>query len=465
MRGALIAKTEQARSGNLVAILEANSVSKKGAFDLIKRANLTLRKDGLEKAIREIDRSGAELERLQKVIATTHASVSSSSTRRSKQAATYLHRVRQLAGRLHTALSQRWTPGCHDKHEVRLRLENRVDIRQAYASKGRTSVTFDLVFSTDRTTGDFFWHQAVAEAPAHEDDDDAYLGTSAGLSLPPTHSNVPIPRNRVTFAQPLVATPHVSIETRNICASIAEAVARQRIMRLHLQRQNRLCCDHIMLANNSTWDRSTTTVTLETLLRPALPAGGHGRKIPLKHRMALALNLASSMLQLQSTPWLGTHWSKDTVHFAYGPVHIPLNQQVSTPPPTAALKTDMPFIRHVMPNPWPDPGQHVITDAKTALLELGIVLLEIWHEVALESRFPDASSPIDYFGRLRQAWEWLEDVDNPPPDLYNSAMSQCIKHFFGGRSVSFNWEDIEFRRVICQDIIEPLHRCCKQWEL
>jgi hypothetical protein len=70
----------------------------------------------------------------------------------------------------------------------------------------------------------------------------------------------------------------------------------------------------------------------------------------------------------------------------------------------------------------------------------------------------------EYRTRFHLAWDWLEDVNNPPPDLYSAATSQCVKHFFGGKPVRFDWEDIDFRKAVCRDIIEPLHKNCRQWD-
>jgi len=58
-------------------------------------------------------------------------------------------------------------------------------------------------------------------------------------------------------------------------------------------------------------------------------------------------------------------------------------------------------------NTFPDPQrvQQIRTpgDAKSALLELGILLLELWHETTFEARFPAASMTTEYFARFRLA--------------------------------------------------------------
>ncbi|KAF4625161.1 hypothetical protein G7Y89_g13008 [Cudoniella acicularis] len=62
------------------------------------------------------------------------------------------------------------------------------------------------------------------------------------------------------------------------------------------------------------------------------------------------------------------------------------------------------------------PAQSV--EPKVALLELGILLLEVWHEITLETRFGLEEAPGGYYPRLVMAREWLNDTDNPLPDYW-----------------------------------------------
>jgi hypothetical protein len=71
---------------------------------------------------------------------------------------------------------------------------------------------------------------------------------------------------------------------------------------------------------------------------------------------------------------------------------------------------------------------------KEALLELGITLLEIWHEATLEERCFLPTQPMSHHDR--QAWvlKWLDDANNPLPDLYHKAVSHCITGVIDGGS-------------------------------
>jgi hypothetical protein len=75
---------------------------------------------------------------------------------------------------------------------------------------------------------------------------------------------------------------------------------------------------------------------------------------------------------------------------------------------------------------------------KDALLELGIMLLELWHETTLKrynSTSPMGQSgapiPTEYWGRFMLASMWLEEPNDQPLPLCHTAISQCVKCFFG----------------------------------
>jgi hypothetical protein len=154
-------------------------------------------------------------------------------------------------------------------------------------------------------------------------------------------------------------------------------------------------------------------------------------------RLNPSANLASNLLQLQNTLWLGRYWKKRAVHFTV---------QTSVLASDISADTSTPFILSTFPNSWNRQQVGGRSDAKSALLELDILLLEIWHETCFEAGYPNAPAITEYKTRFELAWEWLECVNNPPPDLYGAATSQCVKHFFGGRPVSFEWDDINFRK-------------------
>ena len=102
-------------------------------------------------------------------------------------------------------------------------------------------------------------------------------------------------------------------------------------------------------------------------------------------------------------------------------------------------------------------------EPKVALFELGILLLEIWLKTTLEARFGLEKAPTAYYDRMTRAVEWLDDVDESLPNLYDKAVAHCLRVNIGGDTRFLDWEDSKLWSVICGDIIAPLTKIRKQW--
>lgn len=181
--------------------------------------------------------------------------------------------------------------------------------------------------------------------------------------------------------------------------------------------------------------------------------------LPLKPRMQLSLRLASSLLQLLNTQWLGQSWSKDTVSFL---VPDTLSGPTSRAKQNAQVDLNRPFVACKFSDESPVARP---TEPKAALMELGIVLLELWHGMTFEARFTlnesySQSQPMSYYERLVRALEWQNDEANQMLDLYGQAVSYCLTGNNGSAGRELNWEDSKLWGSICGDIIEPLSKLC-----
>ena len=149
--------------------------------------------------------------------------------------------------------------------------------------------------------------------------------------------------------------------------------------------------------------------------------------------MLLAVRLASSLLQLFQTRWLDHAWSKDAVFF------------LVRPGSQAQVLLNRPFVRCTFGGMRT--ASHSI-EPKVALLELGILLLEIWHKMTVEARFGLETAPKAYYDRMARAVEWLDDVDEPLPDLYDKAVAHCLRVNISGDTRFLDWEDPKLWSVI-----------------
>ena len=123
------------------------------------------------------------------------------------------------------------------------------------------------------------------------------------------------------------------------------------------------------------------TITLKHILSRISFRKSLSRIWTLMQRMSIALTLASSLLQLCSTPWLPKALTDETVCFQRAEV---------TSGASFAIEADQPFLVHnLQGRPRIDSGSAVDIaeplSIKRQLLELGIVLLGIWHQALLES--------------------------------------------------------------------------------
>lgn len=88
-------------------------------------------------------------------------------------------------------------------------------------------------------------------------------------------------------------------------------------------------------------------------------------------------------------------------------------------------------------------------------------MLEIWYELTLETRFgTKRTQSYGYYQRWALvAAEWLDNRNNPLPDLYDRAGLHCIQMPADEERVP-DGEDIKFWGAVCRDVVEPLSKNC-----
>lgn len=359
-----------------------------------------------------------------------------------------LRHVRTFATNLSQAIPQRWGSKCHSKHEARLFLEDRVDNALDILKHTKTDsfvpiLAFQLIFIAGINQEQRLWHETVVQVFGEEVEE---------LAKPPLLSQ-DSGGSQVTFSgttSAMVIKPDITT-INDICITIKEAYIRKEEIAFAIvgnQKMGTICTEKTIKMKS----QHVETMTLNALFS-AVPTHRHVPILPLKFRMLLALRLASNLLQLLQTGWLQDTLSKDLVHFQLKPAVD--NKQVK-------LDLDRPFVSLMVDHSTEKSTRPGSVEPKVALLELGILLLEIWHESTLESRFELLEVPKGYYLRLAMAVEWLDDTDNPLPELYDRAVSYCIQRPAGEGRVT-NWDDIKFWGKICGEVIEPLSKNCRQW--
>jgi hypothetical protein len=400
----------------------------------------------LKSAVEELETTIASLYRLTNLVASNRQPIEGKPSRRTTELAGAFRKVRNMASNLHIAIARGWSTHCHHKrHDAHMILEDRLDTaisisKRMKMSKNGGIPAFNLIFAGPVTGRNNFSYSTIIQVmnDDHGEDDDTIFSdplsskmSKVTISLPEHSSTTSVVASIDDLCTAFTATGVAFVLTKN-----------QTIGTIQSHTQCTISCQHHQ-------------ITLKELLSDADPAR-RVPLIPLKLRMLLALKLASNLLQLLQTQWLRTDWSKELVSFPVGPVQNPKTSDIDFTRPYVSC-----IFEHA--NTAANPAKTSSVEPKVAMLELGIVLLEIWHERTLEMQFSLQNTPVRFHERLALALEWIGETDNPLLELYDQAVTYCLTGVVASESRNMQWEDMELWAAICNDVIEPLSKNCKQW--
>lgn len=160
-----------------------------------------------------------------------------------------------------------------------------------------------------------------------------------------------------------------------------------------------------------------------------------------KQQTILALNVAFSVLQFRQTNWLTAPWNNGTIKLV-------------------AASTGA-FVEAGLQSPSPQPTMLLDADPLSALLEVAILLLEIWNHKPLEAWAANADREImtpDH--RKIAATAWLQETMHRILPGYLNAIEKCVAICAGRK---WEWDDSEFQKRYCENVIKPLADSCKVW--
>ena len=232
----------------------------------------------------------------------------------------------------------------------------------------------------------------------------------------------------------------VLTEVTSICKTFAEV---QRPM-LQLSSDNRLfwCMNHPDTFSQPA-QSGKRTKGLETFLEEE-------RQMDPEDRVKLAVNLASSLLQYNLTPWLQRCWTKNAIHF-----FIQRRTVSGIDIEHPLIMKDFNDQSKEIPNELPE------NDPELALMELGILLLEVWNMRTFESWMKSAGHSInisqlqDRYIRLRYSIEWFQSLKGRLLPNYQKVVGICLRpSVFDLFNTS--WDDRDFRMAVYSEIVEPL---------
>ncbi|KAL8865635.1 MAG: hypothetical protein Q9174_006784, partial [Haloplaca sp. 1 TL-2023] len=161
-----------------------------------------------------------------------------------------------------------------------------------------------------------------------------------------------------------------------------------------------------------------------------------------KTRLQLAVTLASTALQLHTTPWLDSRWDSKCIRFRKGSL-------------------DHPYIAKSFPEPPPQTSEETNTAANSAirnrsLFGLGILLLELSVGKPLDLCKDDKEMTLmNRYILATQLIQYLRDEENAG---YFQAVQACLFCNFGTKAPEMDLESDSFRRAVYEDVVAPLER-------
>jgi hypothetical protein len=182
-----------------------------------------------------------------------------------------------------------------------------------------------------------------------------------------------------------------------------------------------------------------------------------GRALTQYDKFRVAVDLASSVLQLYKTPWLDEEWSDNDVYFVHRPgvplstlyEHLFVYRRISSPPSmqnSSAKRTVGRVIRN------------------QTLFTLGILLIELLYGTSIE----ELQSPRDVDCENTPGVVWCtaerlvdEEIEFQGGPLYLDAVRRCIRCDFNRKES--NLEDEAFQQAVFDGVVTPLEKTLQRF--
>ncbi|KAF4880732.1 hypothetical protein CGCSCA1_v000446 [Colletotrichum siamense] len=435
--------SDQVLDNGLQTVISANPpVSKtpdpRQRFQFLKRVNFTMKRRTIDKKLTELESCNRKLrDLLTGADAISAIQQDEGPTRRPRiRFVAPLQSIRANASRVHGGLCGRWCSD-HDYHHAGLLLEQRIARRIKKSRKGNVMEAGKM----DRF-GVSLWRAAVM----------TWLDTEFRIDdslIRPRSENAP----KVTFSmaelkESLDETESITVlEVKDICTTIEEA--------MHPHIGFAIDSSDILRGLYQVETQKRTLAQSHTTLDEFLPSIKRHDYV-LADYYCLAVTLASSVLQLNETPWLHQPWSRRSIAFlrlkggnasSVDIRHPYLTCQYCADEPSPQFKSDVP------------------PAGRINMLALAIMLVELKCGSPIESLWQDQDLPPDgqpnMWTDLSTVTRWL-DVQVNEGNLsfgFTSAITYCLQCYVNPIA---SLDDTEFVQSIEENVLEPLEREMQQ---
>jgi len=231
-----------------------------------------------------------------------------------------------------------------------------------------------------------------------------------------------------------------------ICNAIHEAQQNKKVLMLRfVKEKGHLSHDPVYATAMNIDIEPSTVISLDSFI------AANGLLLP-RQCLHIATTLATSLVQFNATKWLNRVWTKRAIHFFDHSTLSPI------------IDAEQPLIVHTFSSTTGNPiASSADVKPKDALLELGILLLEMWKSKTFETWAQETGNvcSAEYYPRMIAAIRWCDETYRTLPIAIGEVVQLCVTYTFEGRPDT--WDYPGFRRAICEKIIEPLQDSCNTW--
>lgn len=182
------------------------------------------------------------------------------------------------------------------------------------------------------------------------------------------------------------------------------------------------------------------------------------RRLTQYDKLRIAVDLASSVLQLYKTPWLDEHWNNEDVYF------------VQRPGAATASIYEHPFVyRKFSPMPTGQRTDNVQPAAcrvirNQSLFTLGVLLIELWYGKSIEEL--QLPCDLDCQGTPGVSWCTAErivenDIEFEAGKRYSDVVRRCIRCDFDRKNT--NLDNVMFQQAVFDGVVAPLEKNLRQF--
>ncbi|KAL8866139.1 MAG: hypothetical protein Q9174_006475 [Haloplaca sp. 1 TL-2023] len=479
-------RTVQTLAFNLKAFCERLGIESDGtvAWDNfgsvereMKRFKMTLSQGVYKESLAEIRRNNKELREF------THESISLEPSRRKRQSKRPLKElklIRKHAASLYQVLTteKAWKCKCRSSHVVSLRLE----ARPRTAEEVKARVPQQYIFRVLLTVVD---ERCPIGSKAQWNEIEVVVSLGNGSLIRQPHerpaengSESCNRTQRVRFALDVVPPLIGKRKDRDLVEKCIDDICTATCGSNRGIREIGVLIDdtadrqeHRLYRESTIFSSQVMSESLEDLLRSRREVSGKG--LSMKARLQIAVVLASSVLQLDGTPWLRSGWSSGDIFFHQKTEQLPSvegsNGQADIFRKKAACVSSSMNKKESYSHPylsWQRCCYNAVSQKEVgimphvircdALLALGLILLELcFGHTMQELREPqDIIDKDESSTRFKTASRLYRDVDDEMGPTYGDVVRRCLFQPFDFREMSLELEEVQ--QKVLEDVVVPL---------